>query len=258
MVEQKLTGRYLYCVIDSGDSVNLGKIGIEENEVYTIPHLSISVVTHNCLPKAYDSKDENTIIVYAQTHNRIIDFAFNKFNGAVPLRFNTIIKEKDSESEEAVQKWLGEQHLNLKRKLSEFRGKQEYSVQVFIDEKQLLQEVLSKSQRLLELKKKIETAQSLGYAYMYKQTFESEIKKELEKRNTELAKEVRSLIKNYCGDMRPEKTKKADEKTMLLNVSCLVQKENAAQFKEDLEKIEDSNHLSVRIVGPWPPYSFVS
>ena len=257
MVEQELTGRYLYCVIDTDASVNLGKIGIEENEVYTIPHLGIGAVVHNCLPKAYDSKDENTITDYVRAHNGVIELAFNKFDAVVPLRFDTIVKEKDGESNEAVQKWLGEQHLNLKRKLSELRGRQEYSVQVFVDKEKLLQGILDKNEKVAGLKKKMEAAKSPGHAYLYKQTFEATVKKEMEERIGEISKEVQTLIKHCSADMRIEKTKKVGEKTMLLNVSCLVQKENAAQFKEELEKIDGFNNLSGRIVGPWPPYSFV-
>ncbi len=257
MVEQELTGRYVYCVIDTGKSINLGKIGIEEKEVYTIPHSDISAIVHSCLPKAYESKDENAIINYVQKHNSVVDLVFNKFDTAVPLRFNTIMKEKDNKTNEATQKWLEEQYPNLKRKLSEFRGKQEYSVQVFIDKEKLRHDILEQSQRIIELKKKIETAKSPGYAYMYEQTFETTIKEELEERSRGISKEVQALIKNYSTDMRVEKTKKAEGKTMVLNISCLVQKENAQQFREELEKMEGPNNLSIRITGPWAPYSFV-
>lgn len=257
MVEQELTGRYLYCVIGSGDSIRLGSIGIEEKEVYTIQDLDISAVVHNCLPRAYDSKDENAIVSYVQKHNSVVDFVFNKFDIVVPLRFNTIVKEKDGESNEAVQKWLGEQYPNLKRKLSELRGKQEYSVQAFIDREALLQEILNKNQRILELKRKAEATSSPGHAYLYKQTFETVVKEELEKSKNAIAQEVQSLIKDHSADTKIEKTKTAEAKTMILNVSCLVEKENAKQLAEELGKLDDFNNLSVRITGPWAPYSFV-
>lgn len=257
MLEQELTGRYVYCVIDIGNSINLGKIGIEENEVYTVSHLDISAVVHNCLPKAYNSKDESAVISYAQKHNRVVDFVFNKFDAVVPLRFNTIVKENNGESNKAVRKWLEEQYQDLKRKLGKLRGKQEYGIQVFIDKEGLLRDILNKSQMIVELKKKMESIKSPGHAYLYKQTFETTIKKEVEERGIEISKEVQTLIKNHAADMLIEKTEKRKAKTILLNVSCLVQKENAAQFMEELEKIDGFNNLSVRVVGPWPPYSFV-
>lgn len=257
MAEQELTGRYLYCVIASGDPISLGSIGIEEKEVYTIPHLDISAVVHNCFPEAYGSKDENAAISYVQKHNSVVDLVFNKFDSVVPLRFDTIVKEGDGESNETVQKWLGEQYSGLKRKLGELSGKQEYSVQVFIDKEGLFQDILDKSQGIIELKKKMESVKSPGHAYLYKQTFETAVKKELEDRSSGISKEVQTLIKNYSGDMRVEKTKKVGEKTMLLNLSCLVQKEDVRQFKEELKKIDGFNNLSIRITGPWAPYSFV-
>ncbi|MCP8322390.1 MAG: hypothetical protein H3Z52_15850, partial [archaeon] len=33
-------GRYVYCIIECGKSVSFGKIGIDDNEVYTVPYKS--------------------------------------------------------------------------------------------------------------------------------------------------------------------------------------------------------------------------
>ena len=41
-------GRYVYCVADAGETVSLGKIGIEGNDVYTIPYRDICAVVHSC------------------------------------------------------------------------------------------------------------------------------------------------------------------------------------------------------------------
>ncbi len=255
--EGLLGGRYLYCIIDSGILYNFGRIGIEGEDVYTIPYMDIGVVVHNCKPVVYESKDENVIIDYVQKHNNVVDVVFNKFDCVVPLRFNTIVKEKDCNSNEVVEKWLAEQYTDLKRKLKELQGKEEYGIQVFIDKEGCIKEILSKSQRIIELKEKIEVPQSSGHAHLYKQMVEKVIRKELEEMSSKLAKDVYSLIKKYSTDTRLEKTKKVDEKKiMLLNVPCLVEKGGVRGFREELEKL-GINNLYIRITGPWAPYSFV-
>lgn len=261
MVEQGLTGRYVYCVIDSGEPINFGRIGIDGSEVYTIPHSDISAVVHNCLPKAYESKDEKVTIDYAQKHNHVVALALDRFDTVIPSRFNTIIKE-DGEPNEAVQKWLGGRYSDLKRKLSELKGRREYSVQVYtdgkkrlIDKERFLQDILDKNEGIAGLKKKMESAHSPGQAYLHKQMFENAVKKELEGRLHGITNEVLALAEHYGPNIKIEK--KVDGKKMLLNVSCLVQKEEAARFREELEKIDGFNNLTVRITGPWAPYSFV-
>lgn len=252
-------GRYLYCITDAGVNNNFGNIGLEENEVYIIQYMDISVLAHRCATKAYDSKDEQLVVGWVHRHNAVVELALNKFDAIVPLRFNTIVKERDGESNEAVEKWLVDQYHDLKRKLDRLRGKQEYGVQIFINREGLLQEIVNKDQRIIELKKKMETVQhsSPGHAYMHKQNLESAVKKELEERTGAMAKKGYSLIKKHNVDVQIEKTKKVEGKTMLLNVSCLVRKENAKQLREELENMDCSNNLSIRITGPWAPYSFV-
>jgi len=57
----KEEGRYVYCVADAGERVSLGGIGIEGNEVYTIPYEDISVVVHNCPAEPYQSDDQEVV-----------------------------------------------------------------------------------------------------------------------------------------------------------------------------------------------------
>jgi hypothetical protein len=60
-------------------------------------------------------------------------------------------------------------------------------------------------------------------------------------------------------EIRVEKTKKTDEKNqMLINLSCLVDKERSKELGEELEKINEEKGFAVRFTGPWPPYSFVA
>ena len=44
---------------------------------------------------------------------------------------------------------------------------------------------------------------------------------------------------------------------MLLNLSCLMGKGNPT-LGNVLEEIQETEGISVRFTGPWPPYSFVN
>jgi len=58
---QSAMGRYLYCIADSSEAVSLGNIGIEENEVYSIPYKDLCAVIHNCPATPYESEDKEIV-----------------------------------------------------------------------------------------------------------------------------------------------------------------------------------------------------
>ncbi|MDA3831851.1 MAG: GvpL/GvpF family gas vesicle protein, partial [Spirochaetales bacterium] len=69
-------GRYLYCVVEGSEEVSFGRIGIEDNEVYTIPYEDISAVVHNCPAEPYKSEDEEIMKGWVLAHQKVIDQAW--------------------------------------------------------------------------------------------------------------------------------------------------------------------------------------
>jgi hypothetical protein len=60
-------------------------------------------------------------------------------------------------------------------------------------------------------------------------------------------------------DLRVEKTKRTGhDSRMIMNLSCLVDRDKSTELGEELESIDKMEGFSVRFTGPWPPYSFVS
>ncbi len=95
-------------------------------------------------------------------------------------------------------------------------------------------------------------------AYMYKQKLEDALKKEMEAMADQYFKDFYQRIRQHAEDIRVDKTKRADEdKQMLMNLSCLVNKDKYKELGEELEGIRGVDGLSVRFTGPWPPYTFV-
>jgi hypothetical protein len=66
-------------------------------------------------------------------------------------------------------------------------------------------------------------------------------------------------IKNHTDDIVVEKTKKLnDGRIMLLNLSCLVARDEVDCLGKQLEEINNMEGVSVHYSGPWPTYSFVA
>jgi len=253
------SGRYVYCIVKGSEPVNLGRIGIEGNEVYTIPYNDLCALVHSCPPEPYQSQDQEIVKGWIVTHQKVVDAAWERFGIVLPMGFDTIIRcNKVSDPEENMRRWLKEDYGNLKAKMDKVRGRAEYGVQVFWDSRVMAQKITEES---LEIKKLEEEVKSKprGLAYMYRQKLENLLKKEMEKQADRYFKEFYERIKQYVDDLRVDKTKKAEDenKLMLMNLSCLLPKGGSKRLGYELEKIDALEGFSVRFTGPWPPYSFV-
>jgi len=254
-----MSGRYLYCIVKGNEAVNLGKIGIEGNEVYTIPYKELSAVVHNCPAEPYRSEDEEVVKSWLVTHQKVVDAATERFGTVIPIGFDTIVQGNVAvDPEENMKAWLKKDYENLTAKMEKVRGRAEYGVQVFWDPKVMAQKIAEESPEIKKLDEEIKSKPK-GLAYMYRQKLEDLLKKEMEKLADRYFRDFYEKIKPYAGDLRVEKTKKTEDKNtqMLLNLSCLLPKEGSKKLGEELEKIDALEGFSVRYTGPWPPYSFV-
>ena len=254
-----MNGRYIYCVVEGSEPVSLGKVGIEGNEVYTIPYKDLCAVVHNWRAEPYRSDDEEIVKCWLVAHQNVVDAAWEKFGVVLPMGFDTIIRCNEvSNPEENMRRWLKEDYENLKGKMDKVRGRAEYGVQVFWDFKDMTQKIIEESIEIKKLEEEVKS-KPRGLAYMYRQKLEELLKKELEKQADQYFKSFYERIKPHADDLRVEKTKKTEDENMqmLLNLSCLLSKDGSKRLGDELEKIDALEGFSVRYTGPWPPYSFV-
>lgn len=251
------SGRYAYCIADSGEMVNLGQVGIENSEVYTIPYRGLCAVVHNCSTEPYKSEDEEVVKGWVQTHQRVLDVAMERFDTVLPLGFDTILKSEDQgDTDQVVKDWLKDDFEDLREKMDRVRGKQEFGVQVFYDPKVMGEVIARESDEIQKLKEQMAT-QKPGMAYMYKQKVEKAVKEEMERRAEQSFKDFYQAIRNQVDDIKVEKVKTDKDKTMLMNLSCLVLREKVEDMGNELERIDNMDGFSVRFTGPWASYSFV-
>jgi nicotinamide mononucleotide adenylyltransferase len=253
-------GRYVYGIAVGKEAVKLGKIGIENNEVYTIPYQNLCAIVHNCPPEPYQSQDDETVKRWVRAHQDVLDEAKKVLGTIIPLGFDTILQPKDDATspDQMVRDWLKEDYDRLSALMEKIKDKDEYGVQVSYEPKVMSELIAQQSEEVKKIKEEMATKSS-GMAYMYKQKLEKAVKAEMERLADEWFKNFYSNIKKHTEDIVVEKTKKLEkDKVMLLNLSCLVSKEKVEGLGEELEKIDNMEGFSVRFTGPWPPYSFVA
>jgi predicted transcriptional regulator len=253
-------GRYIYGIAAGGGAVKLGQMGLEGNEVYTIPYQDLCAIVHNCPSEPYQSNDDEIVKSWVRTHQSVLDEAKEQFSTIIPLGFDTILQPKDdvTSPDQVVRDWLKEDYERLCTVMEKIKGKDEYGVQVSYEPSAISKQISEQSEKIRKIKEEM-ASKSPGMAYMYKQKLEKAVKTEMERLADEWFKEFYSRIKKHADDIVVEKTKKiGKDRVMLLNLSCLVAKEKIGSLGEELEKIDNMEGFSIRFTGPWPPYSFVA
>lgn len=251
-------GRYVYCIVESSEKAQLGNIGINGTRVYTIPYQDISAIVHDCPSEPYESEDNDVVKNWVITHERVIETAWERLGIVLPLGFDTIIRAgEEKDPKKVVRDWIKEDYQNLKKKLDRVRGKAEYGVQISWDTKIISHALIEKDEELNKLSEDIKSKPK-GAAYMYRQKLEKLIREKLLREAENHFKEFYGRIKKCTEDIRMEKIKKEEEpRQMLMNLSCLADKNDAKALGNELDKINNKEGIFVRFTGPWPPYSFV-
>ncbi|HCJ79547.1 MAG TPA: hypothetical protein DHV84_06140 [Desulfotomaculum sp.] len=253
-------GRYIYGIAGCGESAVLGAIGIDDEIVYTIPDDNLCAIVHNCSEEPYQSSDNEAVKRWVKEHQKVLDLAQEKFGPVIPFGFDMIIKPENGveNTELTVKNWLKRDREKLIDVLAEIKGKDEYGIQISYEPKVVAETVLKESTEIKKIEEEM-AAKPKGLAYIYKQKLEKAIKDELEKYADEWFKDFYERIKPYTQEIINEKNKKpAEGKIMLMNLSCLIDKNKVASLGEELEKIDQQEGFSVHFSGPWPPYSFVA
>lgn len=252
-------GRYLYCLGDMGTELALGQIGLEKSEVYTIAYKDLCAVVHDCSSQPYDSRDQQVIEGWLLAHENTVETAWQKFGTVLPFSFDTIVKGQDSvDAEERLKSWLERNYEPLRDKIKDLRGKAEYVVQVFWDPKVAVQQLAALDEELRQLERKVTSRSGVrGRAYLQKQKLERVLKEEIKAQAEKFFNDFYGRIEKHTNRLQVEKTKRFDGKETIIKLACLVQNSKVEALENELKEIESLEGFSVRLTGPWPPYSFV-
>lgn len=251
-------GRYVYCVAAARAAAGLGPIGITGSQVRALACDDIAALVHDCPAEPYQSADRAIVQEWVLAHQRVVDAAWDKFGTVLPFTFDTIVQgETGAEADGAVVRWLLEEHDVLKRRLDQLEGRAEYGVQVLWETAIILDELSRADPAVVQLTAELQTKQA-GTAYLYRQRLDSLLRQGTLERARACYTELYERIRPYVDDVRVGKTRKAEAGCqMIMNLSCLVHRDNYGRLGRELDGISHQPGFSVRFTGPWPPYSFV-
>lgn len=215
--------KYTYCVINEGTRLNLGSIGVEDREVYTIPYKGISLVVHDS-DKVPELKEEDHVI----SHQYIISLFTKRFNTVIPFGMNNFVNE------EKIIPFLEKNYETLKKRLELLKDKSEFVIKIFYEPKP----------KTTELKESVK-----GYIDEQKR-----LRKEVIKEVARLREEFYNQIKDVVDDIRLRDDEESE--VSLLSVSCLVYKDRIEKLEGLLKRIKSLEGFNVGLSGPLTVCSF--
>ncbi|MFZ2969658.1 MAG: GvpL/GvpF family gas vesicle protein [Minisyncoccia bacterium] len=196
------------------------------------------------------------ISVHEQVNNRLI-----KDYDVVPMRFGMIV-----ESKEEVLNVLKKAYFQFKTSLAKVAAKNEFIVEAFWDEKNIIEKIARENIEIHKLRKKASSrGRILGLTVkikLGKLIFEA-----LELRRKEYIESVLSFLANYFPnfaagklfDSAEDEITSVTSRKMLLNYSFLVEKSSESELAAKLSELQEKykDELKFKYIGPMAPYSFV-
>lgn len=249
---------YLYCLTNSvvGESLNNGVLlylykgfnifykDVHEDE-YSGEHLKNNL------------KNEKWLEKNAREHLYVVNNVMSQYS-VIPFNFGVIYNNW-----KGVELFIDKYHALLEENIAYVRGCEEWTIKVYIDLEEIIKNISFISAEVAEYDKIIEES-TPGKGYILKKKKNdlviTEIDKICRKCALEIYERVSRISKKTVTNKLMPKEYLEGNRQMVLNMACLVNKENtcALLFEKDLLETNIKKYsANMDVTGPWPPYSFI-
>jgi hypothetical protein len=238
-------GKYVYCIIESGEPLRFGPIGIgaDPSDVYTVHYKNLAAVVSDAPLEVLDSTRENVL-----AHERVNETVMREHT-VIPMSFGTIFKTRED-----IVELLRSAAEAFGDVLNKMQNKLEFGLKVLWDRDQAVREVESEDEDISRLKKEISGQKGPTYfaRMQYGRLIDSALQFRSERYVAEILEELRevsvaSRINKPIGDK------------MIMNAAFLIARDQEMAFDSKVKSIASRfDKLTFKYTGPWPPYNFVN
>ena len=251
--------RYVYGIVpaDETDRNDLGDIGLDGSRVRVVTQGRVSALVHDCAAQPYDGGGESVAAARVLAQHEVLLLAMRRWGVVLPMTFNTIVAPSDGRSaDDSLLHWLADENVSLRARVDALVGKVEFGLQVFYVPAAFLRRIAEESAEVRRLEEEAKT-KSAGLAYFTRQEINKVLRKELDEGIRDLVTTVYTGARACSDRVTIEKVKRGtDELMMAVNLSCLVALVRADDLQAFAVEMSGRDGLTVRLVGPLPPYSF--
>jgi hypothetical protein len=238
-------GKYVYCIIDSGDPLRFGPIGIgaDPSDVYTVHYKNLAAVVSDAPLEVLDSTRENVL-----AHERVNETVMREHT-VIPMSFGTIFKTRED-----IVELLRSAAEAFGDVLNKMQNKLEFGLKVLWDRDQAIREVEAEDEDISRLKKEISGQK--GPTYFARMQYGRLIDSALQSRSERYVAEILEQLRDVSVASRINKP--IGDK-MIMNAAFLISRDQESAFDARVKLIAGRfDKLTFKYTGPWPPYNFVN
>ena len=266
--------KYIYSIIRNpqetqalhGLRLSEAILGINSREIIFIPYRDIAAAVSNTHIINFDKLDKKELTHLVAIHERV-NSELMKQHDVIPMRFGMIAKNTGE-----IRSILTKAYIQFKAALEKIAGKAEFVVQVFWNEKNILEKLVQENAEIQKLKKEVESKGGI-LGFSSKMKLGKRIFEALESCRKEYTKDVLGDIVAHFPDFSagrlldinkeginpaPEQARYGTGKEMIMNYSFLIDKTEESALEFQLNKLAEKykDELKFKYIGPMALYSF--
>ncbi|UVI35337.1 GvpL/GvpF family gas vesicle protein [Brevibacterium spongiae] len=246
---------YVYAIV-AGDDYAPAVTGIDGSALHMVGRdTGPRAVVHRHTRGPFDGPDDS-VRRWVLEHSEVIDDAWQNSPALLPVSFNVIVRsdpETEATATQQLEHWLDDSAVMLSRRLEELCDTSELRVEIFLDGG-LLEEV---DAEVGEMRTETESRPA-GVRRLLEKRLEKTEKEIVDRAADRIYPEIRARIAAHCLDIEEHRsTSRESGLTPVIMASCLVKSTDATALGAELTALKKAQPaLSIRFLGPWPPYSF--
>jgi len=238
-------GKYVYCIIQSGEALRFGPLGIgaDPADVHTVNYKDIAAVVSDTPIEVHDPTRENVL-----AHERVNETVMRKYT-VIPMSFGTVFKTRDD-----IVELLRSAYEAFHDVLVKMQDKLEFGLKVLWDREVMIREIERADEDIRNLKGQIGAQK--GSTYFARMQYGRLIDGALQQRSERYVAEFLQRLRDVSVASR---VNRAIGDKMIMNAAFLVQRDQEPAFDRRIKEIASAfDKLTFKYTGPWPPYNFVN
>ncbi len=254
-------GKYIYCIINEDRDQKFNCLGINNREVNLVHYKDIAAVVSNTPVINFDRLDKKELVNYVAIHQKVNEEVMSAKGGSrriagkdydvVPMAFGIIAPTADE-----VLRILEKAYLQFKTALKKVAGKAEFVVQICMDKKEFLNELININPEIQKLKKEVLLKGGI-WGLPAKLKLGKLIQEKSEVMRRLYIKDIETFLRKLFFDFT---LNKLIEDEMIANFSFLIERAKELKLDRKMQELgkKYERKLRFKYIGPMPPYSFVN
>lgn len=247
----RMKALYIYAITPAID--HWAGTGVNDAKVYALREGNLSALVHSAESDLPVAGSDDRIRDALLAHVAVVEKAWEELGTVIPVHFNVLVRSSDDESaEDKLRTWLRDQATLLERRLEALRGRVELRVDLSID-----LEAAPRDDEVRSLRAEIESPSPQGRRLLQRKLQHAQ-RNAAQRKADALYPYVRRRLAALAEDVDEQRrSRPGSDDVPVFTASLLVPAIGIETVGATLSALQvEEPALRIRLLGPWPPYSF--